>query len=295
MAGKPLDVLVLLREVIDPRPPARPTEEGAMIRDRGLRRLVNPADLEALEAALGLGGVTVTAVAVGPARAEDGLRVALSMGATRAVRVWDHGLDDGDAVARARLLARVISILGPRLVASGSRVLDAGDDPAPALAMASLGLPAVNAAVSCRVHAGSVEVLRKGDRGSRQRLDLPLPCAVFFEEGAAVARHADVDALLGSAEGPVEVWGLPELGLPSVELGEWGSRLAADGVAFPRPQPVRVPTPAAELPAPERVAALLSGGIKARAGVMHFGTAEEQADRLFGVLSREGLVPGEGS
>ncbi len=292
MASQSLDVLVVLREVVDPKPPAETTAEGALVRDRGLRRIVNPADLEALEVALGLGARAVTAVAVGPERVEDGLRVALSMGASRAVRVWDHGLEDGDAAARARLLGRVISILRPALVFAGSRLLDAGDDPAPALALASLGLPVVNAAVSCRIAGGAAEVLRKADRGARQRVAMPLPCGVLFEEGAAVPRHPDVDALLGAAEAPVESWGLPELNLPSCEVGEWGSLLDADGVSFPCPQPIRVPTPAAELPAPERVAALLSGGIKARSGVMHFGTAEEVADRLFGILSREGLVPG---
>ena len=49
MAIKNLHILVLLREVSDPRPPARVITRGAGISDRGLRRIPNPADLVALE------------------------------------------------------------------------------------------------------------------------------------------------------------------------------------------------------------------------------------------------------
>ncbi len=52
MSDNKLNILVLLRESNDPRPPARVTTRGAAISDRGLRRIPNPADLAALEEAL---------------------------------------------------------------------------------------------------------------------------------------------------------------------------------------------------------------------------------------------------
>ena len=48
------NILVLLRETCDPRPPVRLTADGYGIRERGLRRIANPADLAALEQALRL-------------------------------------------------------------------------------------------------------------------------------------------------------------------------------------------------------------------------------------------------
>ena len=65
MAQK-LDILVLLRECGDPRPPARVIHMGAGIDDRGLRMFPNPGDLSALEEALCLADkyeASVTAVA----------------------------------------------------------------------------------------------------------------------------------------------------------------------------------------------------------------------------------------
>jgi electron transfer flavoprotein beta subunit len=298
MVRKALDILVLLREVCDPRPPAQLGPEGAVIRERGLRRLINPSDLEALEVALGLAGARdarVTAVAVGPERLEDDLRLALSMGVGRAVRIWGHALAGADAVAEGRLVARIIQVLDPTLVLTGARLLDRGDAPAPSVAASLLGIPYSTSAVGLQLKDGSVEVLKKGDRGARQRVTLPLPCAVLFEAAFREPRYPDLEAVTQSLDSEVEVWGLPELGLPSPEVGEAGALLRLDRFAFPRPTPVRVATPDANLPAFDRIRTLLSGGIQPREGKMHFGTANEVADQLFGVFLREGLIPGDES
>ncbi|GAB4263949.1 MAG: hypothetical protein Kow0092_15240 [Deferrisomatales bacterium] len=296
MAAKPFRMLVLLREVIDPRPPAQVSEEGAMIRDRGLRRVANPADLAALEEALLLAEsrpAEVTALAVGPPRLDDLLRLALSMGAHGAVRVWDaaHALEGADAAAEATVLRRCLEICRPDAFFTGSRLLDRGDDPAPALACARGGMPHVNAAVGVRLADGVLRVTRKADRGARQELELPVPGGVFFEAGFREPRYPAFEALLGALEAEIQVWGLAELGLPATAVGEAAARLPPVGYGFPRPSPVRVPTPDARLPAHERIAALLSGGIQPREGRIHFGSAAEAVEGLLGIFSREGLLP----
>jgi electron transfer flavoprotein beta subunit len=296
MAQHSLEILVLLREVRDPRPPVRLAAEGAAIRDRGERYLVNPADLGALEEALVLAdtlGAQVTVAAVGPERLDDALRLGLSMGAFRAIRVWDPGFQGADAVAEARVLARVLEIVCPKLFFSGNRLLDRGSDPAPALAAATLGIAYVAAAVTLAMKDGALEVLRKGDKGARLRIAAPLPCAVFFEDGLREPRYPDQEALLSSLAAQVECWGLPELGLPFWEVGGSGALLPSAEYAFPRPNPLRTVTPDANLPAFDRILALLSGGISAREGKMHIGSAEETADKLLQLFAAEGLLGGE--
>lgn len=295
MAVKTLEIVVLLREVRDPRPPVRLAEQGVAVRDTGIRRIVNPADLAALEVAVGLGessGARVTALALGPERLDDTLRLAASLGADGALRVWDDGMGGGDAVAEGRVLRRILEILRPALFFTGSRLLDRGDDPAAALAASALGMPFTNAALSFALDASHARVLRKAERGGRQELALTLPCCVLFDVAAGVPRYPDLDAVLRAIDGEVEVWGLPEVGLSAAYLGFAGAVLRPAGVAFPRPDPLRVQTPDANLPGHERVAALLSGGIRAREGRIHFGTAEEAAEGLLRILCREDLVPG---
>jgi electron transfer flavoprotein beta subunit len=106
---------------------------GAGISERGLRRIPNPADLTALEQALLLKErvrATVTVLASGPGRLDDLLRLAASMGAVRCIRFHDHGVEGGDAVADARILARFMEILAPTLP-SWHRLAGRGDDPVP--------------------------------------------------------------------------------------------------------------------------------------------------------------------
>ncbi len=289
-------IVVLLREVLDPRPPVRLAGGGLMVREPGPRRLVNPADLEALEEALLLAeehGARVTAAAVGPGRRlEDGLRLALAMGARRAVRVDGPGLWEGDAAARARVLARVVEILSPTLVLAGARLLDRGDDPAPALAAAGLGLPCCGPVVSARVGDGQATATRKADRGAREVVTLPLPCVLLIEGGAREPRYPDLDAVLSALEAPVETWGLPELGLPERAVGEHAALLRPGRLAHPRPDPTPVPTPDPDAPAFERIRALLSGGIRARAGRVHEGSPGEVVEGLLRILEEEGLLQG---
>lgn len=293
MHNNSINTVVLLREAVDPRPPVRLTADGYGVRERGLRRIANPADLCALEQALALADIhkgTVTAVAIGPQRLDDLLRLALSMGASRAVRVWNSSFAGGDSVADARLFERLIDILKPDFMLTGNRLVDRGDDPVPALASARVGMPYVTAALSITCINGKVEVLRKCDRGARQLVGTSAPCTLLFEEGCCEPRYPNQDALMDSLEMPIEVWGQAELGLPFSQLGGAGALLTKNCCSFPRPNPQRVVTPDATLPAFERILALLSGGIKAREGKLHNVSAAETAEMLFAIFKEEGLV-----
>jgi len=293
MPDNKLNILVLLREINDPRPPASVTVRGAAISDRGLRRMPNPADLAALEEALSLKdsiGARVTALAIGPDRLDDTLRLAFSMGADRAIRFWDHGLEGGDSVADARVLARIVSILSPSLVVTGSRLADRGDDPVPALAAAANEMPCIAAAVSLLPKKERIEVQRASDRGARQIVGAALPCTVLFEE-IRTPRYPSVDALATALTASIEEWDLIHLGLPFWEVGATGACLAAADYGVPRPDPVRVVTPDPSLPAFERILSLLSGGIKARAGKTNLLSADDTAAALMRIFREEGLLP----
>lgn len=292
MPDNRLDILVLLRESNDPRPPARVTVRGAAISDRGLRRMPNPADMAALEEALHLKdtlGASVTALAIGPGRLDDTLRLAYSMGADRAIRFWDHGLEGGDAVADARVLARIITILSPTLVVTGNRLVDRGDDPVPALAAAATGRPCVTGAVSFVPTQDRGEVRRASDRGARQLVAVPFPCTILFEE-VRTPRYPSVDAVTAALTAGVETWDLTHLGLPFWEAGATGASLAAADYGVPRPDPTRVVTPDPSLPAFERILSLLSGGIKARAGNVNLLSADDTATALMRIFREEGLL-----
>ncbi len=292
MSNNKRTILVLLRESNDPRPPARITTRGAGISERGLRRIPNPADLAALEEALCLKdtlGANVTVLAIGPGRLDDSIRLAFSMGADRGIRFWEHGLEGGDAVADARVLARIVTILSPILVFSGNRMADCGDDPVPALAAAATGMPCITAAVSLVPKKDRVEVQRKSDRGARQIVGATMPCTILFEE-VRTPRYPSVDAITAALSASIEIWNLASIGLPFWEIGAAGAYLAAADYGVPRPDPVRVVTPDPNLPAFERILSLLSGGIKTRTGKINHLSADDTASALLRIFREEGLT-----
>ena len=269
MARGNLEIMVLLREVCDPRPPAQIAPGGTMIRERGLRRIVNPADMESLECALELqdmGLASVTTVAVGPERMEDTLRMSLAIGAKRAIRVWDTAFEVEPVMSDTLLYAQLLKILQPSATFTGAKLLDSGDEPCLALAAARLGMCYCPAVVSLDSGIATITVVKKSDRGGREKLSVAMPCVLLFEEGFHVPRYADMDSILASLESQVESWGLPELGLPGGQMCNSAASLRVVNYGFPRPAPMRVPTPDANLPASERIAALLSGGIRTREG-----------------------------
>ncbi len=290
-----LNIVVLLREACDPRQPVRLTADGYGVRERGLRRIANPADLCALEQGLALAEAhrgTVTAIAIGPQRLEDHLRLALSMGAKRAIRVWNSAFAGGDAVADARLIKRLVEILQPDFLLSGDRLVDRGADPSLALASARLSMPYVTAALSVESADSEVKVLRKCDRGARQMVGSSLPCTLLFADGCCEPRYPQQDALMAALEMNIESWSFAELGMTIGEVGGYAAVLGKERCSFPRQNPQRVVTPDANLPAFERILALLSGGIKPRAGKLHAVSAEQTADMLFDIFQAEGLFSG---
>lgn len=297
MAQNHPTIVVFLRETCDPRPPVRLNPDGYSVSERGLRRLANPADLAALEQALRLAdsaGAKVTAVAIGPQRLDDHLRLALAMGAEAAIRVWNGQMQGGDAVASARVTERVIEILAPELIFCGSRLLDRGAEPTLALAAARRGIPCLGGTVELKRTAQGVEALRKVDRGGRQRVAATLPCAVLFEADSCEPRYPSQQALMQATTAPLEFWGLAELGLSVTQLGAPAALLDRGPCAFPRPNPQRVVTPDANLPAFERILALLSGGLKPREGKVHALPVEQTVEQLLQIFRTEGLLRGSG-
>jgi len=161
--------------------------------------LLGPVDFIALEEALRLAdteGATVTAVTVGPARADAVLRHALTYGADAAVRAWAERLEGADSFTVARVLAAAVARLRPDVVLLGTRSADSGSGcVAPALAEL-LGLPLVANVVAVTRSGDTVLATRAGDAGWRDEFSVPLPAVLAVEEGLNEPRYV---AVLGRA------------------------------------------------------------------------------------------------
>ena len=122
-------------------------EENAQDRLSGDQKIMNPADANALEAALRLrdaAGGRITVISMGPSAAESILRDCLARGADRAVHLCDPRLAGADTLATARALTAAVRKTGvPDLILCGRRAIDSETGHIGAQMAKMLGVPCV--------------------------------------------------------------------------------------------------------------------------------------------------------
>ncbi|MDA8162994.1 MAG: electron transfer flavoprotein subunit beta/FixA family protein [Desulfobacteraceae bacterium] len=142
----PLNIVVCIKQVPDARTVRFDAEKGTIIRE-GVDAVINPVDLNALEAGLSLKdalGGEVTAISMGPPQAVEALRETIAMGVDKGVLLSDRSFAGSDTLATTYILAKGIEMLGRfDVVICGKQSMD-GDTAqvGPGLAV-RLGLPSV--------------------------------------------------------------------------------------------------------------------------------------------------------
>jgi electron transfer flavoprotein beta subunit len=183
-------------------------------------------DEAALRAALALrdGGASVTVISAGSSdREDDALRLALTSGADRAVRVCDASLDGIDYHGVARVLAAATRRIGFDLILTGDRSADEGQGAVGPAVAEALGVSHVTAAIDLRVDGGAALVTRRDGAGLRS-LKLGLPAVVTLVRSPAPPLSP------GEAQGPIETLDFSALGIVALELRH---RVSCAGRASP--------------------------------------------------------------
>ncbi len=132
---------------------------GTLIRE-GVESIVNPEDLNAVEAALDLKekhGGEVIVLSMGPPQAEEALREVLAMGVDEAYLLTDRALAGADTLATAYSLSRAVRHLGEfDLVICGRQAID-GDTAQVGPQLAEfLKLPQITYVTKVDIEDGSV-------------------------------------------------------------------------------------------------------------------------------------------
>ena len=113
-----MQIMVPIRQILDPSGiTVRADKELVFVNVEAY--VIAPKDKTALEAALRIKDTTsayVSAVCIGPDRADDALREALAMGADAACLLRDELFDDSDAAGLARILAAAARRIDPDLL-----------------------------------------------------------------------------------------------------------------------------------------------------------------------------------
>ncbi|MFP4481501.1 MAG: electron transfer flavoprotein subunit beta/FixA family protein [Thermovirgaceae bacterium] len=221
-----MHIAVLLKQVPDTDEVRMDEEKGTMIRE-GTGTIINPLDLNALEAALDLragGSGSVTAISMGPPQTEKALREAVALGADEVLLLSDPRFAAADTWATAVTLVAAIRKYGPfDLILAGEKATDGETGQVGPEVAAMLDLPFSTYVSGLAVHEdGSVIVSRTVEEGvERQRLPLPCLLTVLRDLNEPV-----MPTLEGKKKGrriQMRRRGLEDLGLDPDEVGLAGS------------------------------------------------------------------------
>lgn len=219
-----MNIAVCVKQIPDP------AEPGALNPDHTLKRegklILDESDSYGVEMALQLvdkaGGGEVTLVSMAPGGAKDGLRIALAMGAAKAVLVSDDALKGTDALGTAKVLAAAIKRNPFDLVIAATESSDGYTGTVPEQIAELLGLPSITFAKSVDIADGKVKVQRQTEAGYDE-VEAPLPAVVSVTAGVVEPRYPSFKGIMAAKSKPVDEVGLGDLGIDPGTVGWAGA------------------------------------------------------------------------
>lgn len=183
--------------------------------------VINVLDEYAIEEGLKIKeahGGEVTILTMGPAKASDSIRKALSMGADKAVHLVDAALAGSDALGTSLALAAVLTLIGFDLVILGSESTDARTGMVPAMLAERLGVPQLTLASKVDISGDEVTIRRASDDGYAV-VTASLPAVVSVMEKINEPRYPTFKGIIGAKKKPVQTLTLADIPVDAGAVG----------------------------------------------------------------------------
>jgi len=208
-------ILVAIKRVVDYNIKVHPSAEGKEVETTGLKMSMNPFDEIALEEAVRLKekgfAQEVIAVSIGEAKTVDTLRIALAMGADRAVHVVSEALLE--PLTLAKLLSKIVEREKPDMVLMGKQATDNDASQVPQMLSALLDWPIATCVNKIEFeNAEELEVWRETDEGIL-RVAGELPVVISADLRLAEPRYVTLPNMMKAKKKPVEAIEAASLGV----------------------------------------------------------------------------------
>lgn len=201
-------------------------ETNTLVRE-GVEGIINPLDLYAIEEGLRikerLGG-TVTVLTMGPPKADQALREAISYGVDRTILLSDPAFAGADTWATSYTLAKAIQKIGAfDLILCGKQAMD-GDTAQVGPGIAEqLGIPFVAWVRKIEsIQDGTIRVERMMDDGY-DVLDMSLPALITVVKEINEPRLPSLRGKMAAKRAQIPVWSAEEIAADSDNIGLRGS------------------------------------------------------------------------
>jgi electron transfer flavoprotein beta subunit len=217
------NIVVLVKQVPDTYSERKLSGSDHTLDRESADAVLDEINVRAVEEALKIkeaGEGEVTVLTVGPARATDAIRKALSMGADKAIHVSDEALHGSDLLATAKVIAAAIGkIEGVDLVIAGNEASDGRGGAVPAIVAELLGFPQLTHARLVTVEGTTVKVDRETADEGLTHLEASLPALISVTEKINEPRYPSFKGIMAAKKKPVETLTVADLGIDAGEVG----------------------------------------------------------------------------
>jgi len=167
----------------------------------------------------------VTIMSMGPDKASESIRKALSMGADKAVHLLDDGLAGSDALSTSYALAQVLRQTGFDLVICGSESTDARMGVMAAMLAERLDVPQVSLASKVDIDGSVIRIRRVSDDGYLE-VEASMPAVISVVEKINEPRYPSFKGIMAAKKKPVQTLSLADAGIDPALVGFGGSATA---------------------------------------------------------------------
>lgn len=208
-----MKIAVCMKQIPDPNQPY--SLEGGRLKREGINPVLDPGDEYGIEAGLriveSVGG-EVTVISMGPPKALEAVRRALSIGAHRGILVSDDLLEGADGLTTARVLAAAIRRLQPDLVIAGVESTDGSMGTVPGTVAELLGIPQCTIVKQIEAGEGRIRAHRQTAAGYDE-VECLLPALVTVTAAVGQARYPTFRGIMQAKSKPLEQLTVADLGL----------------------------------------------------------------------------------
>jgi electron transfer flavoprotein beta subunit len=220
-----MKIVVLVKQVPDSGTERTLRSDDNTVDRASANNVINEMDEYAIEEALKLKeahGGEVTILTMGPDRAAESIRKALSMGPDKAVHVIDDALHGSCALATSKVLAAAVKTLEADLIIAGSESTDARGQVMPHMLAERLGIAALTGARKLTVDGQSVNIERQTEEGY-EVVTASTPAIVSVWDTINEPRYPSFKGIMEAKKKPVQTLSLADLGIAAEDVGTAGS------------------------------------------------------------------------
>ncbi|MEQ1650622.1 MAG: electron transfer flavoprotein subunit beta/FixA family protein [Hyphomicrobiaceae bacterium] len=211
-----MKILVPVKRVVDYNVKIRVKADGSGVELANVKMSMNPFDEIAIEEAVRLKekgiATEIIAVSVGPTKAQETIRTALSMGADRGILIETGENDVVEPLAVAKVLKAIIATENPNLVILGKQAIDDDCNQTGQMLAALLNWPQATFASKLELTADSATVTREID-GGLETLKLKLPAIITTDLRLNEPRYPSLPNIMKAKKKPLDTKKPAELGV----------------------------------------------------------------------------------